>query len=113
MFYLSKNRILYYCVASLVWMVVMVLVLMVLLLVLLLLVVLVPLKQNLFIINSCSTGQVNVTISSLCSVFGWKGDMTQFQIECRTGGQNMTYFRFFSCRGPHYFTGCHTFLRLL
>ena len=31
--------------------------------------------------------------------------MTQFQIACRTGGQRMAYFRFFSCRGPKYFTG--------
>ena len=42
--------------------------------------------------------------------YGQSFPRTQFQIECRTGGQSMAYFRFFICRGPNYFTGCPTFL---
>ena len=34
--------------------------------------------------------------------------MTQFEFECKTGGQSMVNFRFLSCRGPNNLTGCHT-----
>ena len=39
--------------------------------------------------------------------------MTQFEIERRSCGQSMTNFRFFSCRGQNYFTGCHSFFMCL
>jgi len=34
--------------------------------------------------------------------------MTQYQIECRSRGQSMANFRFFSFEGQHYFTGSHS-----
>ena len=34
---------------------------------------------------------------------------TQFEIERRSYGQSMTYFRFFSCGGQTNFIGCHSF----
>ena len=36
--------------------------------------------------------------------------MTQFEIERRSYGQSMKCFRFFSCGGQIFFTGCHSFL---
>ena len=33
--------------------------------------------------------------------------MTQFEIECRTGGQSIVNFWFISCRSPNYFTVSH------
>ena len=41
-----------------------------------------------------------------------KMHMTQFEIERRSYGQSMTYFRFFSCEGQNYFTGCHSFFHV-
>ena len=38
---------------------------------------------------------------------------TQFEIERRSYGQSMTYFRFFSCGGQKIFTGCHSFFMCL
>ena len=35
--------------------------------------------------------------------------MTQFEIERRSYGQSMTYFRFFSYGGQDNFAGCHSF----
>ena len=40
-------------------------------------------------------------------------DLTQFEIERRSYGQSMTYFRLFSCGGQTYFSGCHSFFRCL
>ena len=39
--------------------------------------------------------------------------MTQFEIERRSYGQSMTYFRFFSCGGQNNFAGCHSFFMCL
>ena len=33
---------------------------------------------------------------------------TQYQIECRSLGQSMAYFRFFSFKGQHHLTGSHS-----
>ena len=38
---------------------------------------------------------------------------TQFEIERRSYGQSMTYFRFFSCGGQTNFTGFHSFFMCL
>ena len=36
-------------------------------------------------------------------------DMTQFEIECRSRGQSMANFRFFSLEGQNHFTASHSF----
>ena len=54
--------------------------------------------------NCCSCGQFYIGVT-IC--VWWL--TTQFEIERRSYGQSMTYFRFFSCGGQNDFTVCNFF----
>ena len=66
--------------------------------------------DSLMVISLHLKGKPSTSIEPMClNKILFILSRTQFEIECRSCGQSMTSFRFFSCGGQNNFTGCHSF----